>query len=98
PHLVVMLEEWVTRKSSLDTPSDAAAQARLALAGSDRRSYERVLISFTGTWESLLHHSGLPRYERGRKPGLSPEAQWDICRGSWPMLERHLRNSAYFLA
>ena len=98
PHLVVMLEEWVTRKTSLDTPSDAAAQPRLALAGSDRRSYERVLISFTGTWESLLHHSGLPRYERGKNSGLSQDVQWDVCRGSWPMLERHLRNSAYFLA
>jgi hypothetical protein len=50
-HEVIVLEAWITRRTTLDEPADQAAQPRLQLAESERRAYESVVCNFIGAWE-----------------------------------------------
>lgn len=97
PHLVVMLENWMTRRTSVDTAADGEAQPRLALAGTDRRAYDQALLSFAGAWENVLRFSDTRFQGRAASQPL-PEFLWKRRTAGWPFLERHLCNSAYFLA
>jgi hypothetical protein len=96
-HLVVMLENWVTRRTSVDAAAEGEAQPRLALAGTDRRAYDRALLGFAGAWENVLRFSET-RFQRRDISPPTTDVQWKRRTASWPFLERHLGNSAYYLA
>ena len=94
-HEVVLLEDWVTRRAVIGAAVEPGTSP--ALAGSDKRAYEDVLIGFVGGWEALaqtlISSLALPR--RPRK--AAEAAQWDaFCKG-FPVFQTHLHFAAYFL-
>lgn len=89
-------EDWLTRRTTLDT-REGAASPRLVLAGSDRKAYENFLPTLVSSWESLLH-VGPARGAWDDADGRTDEEVWLCYRTSWPMLWRHLQNTAYALA
>jgi hypothetical protein len=93
---IVFLEAWVTRRTSVDVAPDAAAQPRLALAGSDRRAYEQVVLNSIGAWERTLQLAG--GMYGWTDSTAEPARLWAAFGASWPYLDRHLRNTAYSLA
>lgn len=90
-HLVVLLEAWVTRRTFVD-----AAQPRRPLAGSDQRVYDQFLMNSVGAWENTVGIVG-SLYDWTEARG-DPARLWRSYANSWRFLERHLRNTAYFLA
>jgi hypothetical protein len=96
-HEVVMLEAWVTRRTTVDVPEGDVAQPRLGLAGSDRRAYDEVVRAFIGAWEDVLRISE-PLYYRADRDGDARQDHWNALARWWAFLERHMRNTAYFLA
>jgi hypothetical protein len=56
-HEVIVLEAWVTRRTTVDIQLGESAQPRLELAGSDLRAYKQVIPSFLGAWENVLRLS-----------------------------------------
>jgi hypothetical protein len=96
-HEVIILEAWVTRRTSIDVPAEEAAQPRLQLAGSERRAYEHVVRNFTGAWENVLRVTG-SLYGWKLQQRQAPSEHWNALGKGWAFLERHLRNTAYFLA
>jgi hypothetical protein len=94
---VVALEDWVTRRTTIETVDGAEAQQRLVLAGSDRRAYERVIINFVGAWESVLQMASIVYKWRESKSLGMPE-QWLAHTQAWPYLRTHLHSTAYFFA
>jgi hypothetical protein len=94
---VIVLEAWVTRRTTRDVPQDEAAQPRLQLAGSERRAYEHVVRTFIGAWENVLRASDT-LYGLRSRDGQSPAARWAGFAKSLPFLDKHLRNTAYLLA
>ena len=96
-HEVIVLEAWVTRRTTLDVPADQAAQPRLQLAGSERRAYENVIRSFVGAWENVLRVAD-NLYGFRQREGRPPAELWKAFGRSMPFLDKHLRNTAYLLA
>lgn len=96
-HEVIVLEAWVTRRTTLDVPADQAAQPRLKLSGSERRAYESVVVTFIGAWENVLRVAD-HLYGFGAREDRSPAELWKAFGRSMPFLEKHLRNTAYLLA
>jgi hypothetical protein len=96
-HEVIVLEAWVTRRTTVEVSTDQAAQPRLQLAGSERRAYEHVVSTFIGAWENVLRLTDNLYAWKSEKRRAAPE-HWSALVKSWPFLERHLRNTAYFLA
>lgn len=95
--LIHQLEAWFTKRTVVETTSNSAAKPRLALAGSDARSYSNLLPSVVGAWESLLQMA--PNIYRWRDDPKQPQDErWASLRESWPFLWQHLRNTAYMLA
>jgi hypothetical protein len=90
---VIVLEAWVTRRTSLDVPTDQAAQPRLQLAGSERRAYENVIRSFVGAWEDILRIADR-LYGFREREGRPPADLWKAFGRSMPFLDKHLRNTA----
>lgn len=97
PMLMHRLEDWVTKRTSLDTPKGEAASQRLALAGSDAKAYANVLPELIGAWEGLLQQAPT-MYRWPDSAGEDPDAEWFAFRKSWPLLWQHLSNTAYCLA
>jgi hypothetical protein len=94
---VVALEDWVTRRTTIETVVGSEAQHRLVLAGSDRRAYERVIINFVGAWESVLQMASIVYKWRESESFGMPE-QWLAHTQAWPYLRTHLHSTAYFFA
>jgi hypothetical protein len=92
---VIFLEAWVTRRTTVAVAERGPAQPRLALAGSDQRAYEEVVLRVIGAWERLTRV--VDQLYRWREAQNDPTPLWKAYRSSWPYLERHLRNTAYFL-
>jgi hypothetical protein len=96
-HEVVVLEAWVTRRTTVDVPPDEVPQPRVELAGSDRRAYGEVVRGFVGAWEDVLRLAdGL--YDSKCDASRSASKHWTTLGRRWAFLERHLHNTAYFLA
>jgi hypothetical protein len=93
---VVALEDWVTRRTTVET-IDGEAQQRLVLAGSDRRAYERVIVNFVGAWESVLQTASIV-YKWRESETLRMPQQWLALTKAWPYLRTHLHSTAYFFA
>ena len=94
---VIVLEAWVTRRTTRDVPQDEAAQPRLQLAGSERRAYEHVVRTFIGTWENVLRIAD-SLYGLRSRDGRPPAERWAAFGKGLPFLDKHLRNTAYLLA
>jgi hypothetical protein len=94
---VVALEDWVTRRTTVETGQGAEAQQRLVLAGSDRRAYERVIINFVGAWESVLQRASIA-YKWRESESQTAGEQWLAYAGAWSYLRTHLHDTAYFFA
>jgi hypothetical protein len=96
-YMVFVLEAWLTRKSTTESPGDEGGQPRFRVAGSDRKAYDEVLDRFTGAWETLLDFGEVRIAPLQRAEG-PPETMWNIRRSRWPFLNQHLFHSARFLA
>lgn len=94
---VIVLESWVTRRTSVDVPTDQAAQPRLLLAGSDRRAYEEVVRYFIGAWENVLRVTDR-LYGLESSDGIASAERWKALCRCMPFLDKHLRNTAYLVA
>ncbi len=91
----IFLEAWVTRRTTVEVAPGGAAQPRLTLAGSDQRTYEEVVLRVIGSWERLTREvDHLYRWKENRD---TPVEVWEAFSASLPYLERHLRNTAFFL-
>ncbi|ADV11986.1 hypothetical protein [Mesorhizobium ciceri] len=97
PMLMHRLEDWVTKRTSLDTPKGEAASQRLALAGSDAKAYANVLPELVGAWEGLLQQAPT-MYRWPETAGEDSDAAWFAFRKSWPLMWQHLSSTAYCLA
>lgn len=97
-HEVIILEAWVTRRTTVDVPTDEAAQPRLQLAGSELRAYQQVVRSFVGAWENVLRVADDLYGLRSSDGGPPPAERWTAFRRSMPFLDKHLRNTAYLVA
>ncbi len=97
PLLVHRLEGWVSRRTVVETKSDESAVQRQALAGADSRAYKEVVVDIVGAWEHLLQFGIGLRAER-RKAGQTDAERWDLYREEWPLLWRHLCDTAHMLA
>jgi hypothetical protein len=93
-HQVAIFEAWVTRRAVMATPEGAAAPD---LAGSDLTAYEDALIHFVASWEGL-EQIIVASYELRQSLRAGDEAYWKTSGASWPSLQAHMRNTAYFLA
>jgi hypothetical protein len=96
-HEVIVLEDWFSRRTSLDVSTDQTAQPRLQLSGSETRAYEGVVRSFIGAWESVLRFAD-DLYGFRQREARPPDDLWKAFRRSMPFLDKHLRNTAHLLA
>lgn len=94
---VIALEDWLTKRAVVGVTSGEAG-ASTALTGSDKRAYEDALIGMVGGWETLLQ-SLILSFGLERRPGKGPPSDsWTIFSASFPVLQTHLNNTAYFFA
>lgn len=91
---IAAFEAWVTKRAIGATPEGQFAPD---LAGSDLRAYEDALIHFVSSWERLEQEI-ISSFEIRRSARMSEEAYWQAASTSWPSLQMHMRNAAYFLA
>ena len=94
--LVLRLEAWLTRHRTYETDAIEGKPAVWRVPGSDKQAYEEVVMRFIGAWESTLQVTD--QIYAWRRRGIEPEEQWHRYTASWPLLQRHLRNTAYLLA
>ena len=92
-HQVVIFEAWVTKRAVIAAPDAGAPD----LAGSDLRAYEDALIHFVTSWEAL-EQIIVSSYGLRQSARAGDEAYWKASAASWPSLQTHMRNTAYFLA
>jgi hypothetical protein len=96
-HEIIALEDWITKRAVLGE-STGEGRASTTLSGSDKRAYETALIGFVGGWEATLQTLILS-YGIERRPGTGPSDQpWRTFRTSFPVLQRHMHNAAYYFA
>lgn len=93
-HEVIALQEWVKRNAVIVSMSEEGTYSQLT--GPENSSYERVLLTFVGAWETLetVLMASL-EYERRPRSG-DPVSQWSAFAHGYPVFETHLRNTAYF--
>jgi hypothetical protein len=91
----IFLEAWLTRRTTVEVAPGGPAQPRLALAGSDQRTYEEVVLRVIGAWERLTCE--VDHLYRWKEERDDPVEHWEAFSASLPYLERHLRNTAFFL-
>ncbi|RBO93482.1 hypothetical protein [Pseudochrobactrum asaccharolyticum] len=96
PAFVHRLEAWVT-KHSLQTISSLSSSVGRGLSGSTAKSYESVLPVLVGSSESWLH-SIVWLFDWEGDPAGEKSDTWVRYKESWPVLWRHLQNTAYCLA
>lgn len=94
---VIALEDWVTKRAVLG-PRNAEIGASTTLSGSDKRAYEDTLVSFVGSWEAVLQ-TLIASFGLERRPVSAGSAErWRVFAPSFPVLQTHLHNTAYFFA
>jgi hypothetical protein len=94
---VIALEDWLTKRAVVGATSGEAG-ASTALTGSDKRAYEDALIGMVGGWETLLQNV-ISSFGLERRPGRrAPGESWTVFSASFPVLQTHLNNTAYFFA
>jgi hypothetical protein len=94
---VIALEDWLTKRAVVGATSGEAG-ASTALTGSDKRAYEDALIGMVGGWETLLQNV-ISSFGLERRPGKrAPGESWTVFSASFPVLQTHLNNTAYFFA
>ena len=94
---VIALEDWLTKRAVVGATSGEAGVST-SLTGSDKRAYEDALIGMIGGWETLLQ-SLISSFGLERRPGKgSPSDSWTVFSASFPVLQTHLNNTAYFFA
>lgn len=94
--MAARLEDWLTRRVSIENVSGQSASPRLTLTGSDKAAFADVISDFVGAWEGVLQHVG-SLYSWKEVRGEPLDIQWNRLAMSWPLLQHHLRNTAYFL-
>ncbi|WP_456745749.1 hypothetical protein [Bradyrhizobium sp. USDA 4354] len=95
--LINRIQAWVTKRTTVTVSEGQAAAPRLALSGSDAKSYASVLHEIVGAWERTLQHVSLIYNWPTSGESDAPKA-WSAFRASWPFLWQHLSNTAYCLA
>jgi hypothetical protein len=97
PMMMHQVQNWITKRRTVEASRLEGVSSRVALAGSDAKSYEGVLPHIVGAWESLF--SGGTAIRRiGRGAERNEHLRWDAVRASWPFAWGHLYNTAYCLA
>lgn len=97
PLLVSRLEDWVTRRVTIENAPGETVSSRLTLTGSDKLAFTDVVLKFIGAWESLLQLVGT-YYDWKESKALSNDLKWRVLSASWPFLSHHLLNTAYIAA
>lgn len=95
-HQIVVFEDWLTERAFVKA-SEGEAGAAPALAGSDQRAYEAILIDFVGAWETFQRIIALS-FKLPHATRHDDEAVWATGTLIWSCLQSHLRNTAYFVA
>ncbi|MBB4440782.1 MULTISPECIES: hypothetical protein [Rhizobium] len=96
PAFVHRLEAWVTRRA-LQAKTDEHSPQKATLMGSDAKAYEGVLPELVGANEGWLQR--IPwLFDWDHDATNDYDEVWARYRGSWPILWRHLQNTAYCLA
>lgn len=96
PAFVHRLEAWVTRRV-LQAQIEGHAPQEATLKGSDAKAYEGILPEMVGSNESWLQR--IPwSFDWDRETTNDDEELWARYGSSWPILWRHLQNTAYCLA
>lgn len=95
--LIGRIQAWVTKRTTISVQEGQAAAPRLALSGSDAKSYGSALHEIVGAWERTLQHVSLIYNWPPTGDSDAPKA-WTAFRASWPFLWQHLSNTAYCLA
>jgi hypothetical protein len=94
---VIALEDWLTKRAVVGATSGESG-ASTALTGSDKRAYEDALLGMVGGWETLLQ-SLILSFGLERRPGKGArDNSWTVFSASFPVLQTHLNNTAYFFA
>ncbi len=94
---VISLEDWVTKRTVRHVGA-GEARGSTELSGSDKRAYEDTLISFMGGWERLLQTLIFALGLERRGGSAASSDVWRVFTTSFPVLQAHLRNTAYFFA
>lgn len=90
------MEDWLTRHAIVGAPDQS--EASNILAGSDKRAYEDAVIGFVGGWEAL-EQALISAFSLERRPAQDDQdKQWHAFTRSFPVLQEHLHNAAYFFA
>lgn len=97
PMLVHRLEEWVTRRTTIEIAEGEAARPRLTLAGSDAKAYANVLPEVVGAWEGLLRDAAI-HFGWNERGDENDAERWSRFAASWPFMWQHLSNTAHCLA
>jgi hypothetical protein len=94
---VIALEDWLTKRAVVGSTTGEPGTSTV-LTGSDKRAYEDALLGMVGGWETLLQ-SLISSFGLERRPGkLAPDDSWKVFSASFPVLQTHLNNTAYFFA
>jgi hypothetical protein len=93
---VVALEDWVTRRAVIGSAENPTTSP--ALAGSDKRAYEKALVGFVGSWESLLQTLMWSLSVARRTRSSAMDEQWNAFAKGFPVFQTHLHYAAYFFA
>lgn len=94
---VIALENWLTKRAVVSA-SASEAGASTSLSGSDKRAYEDTLVGFVSGWEALLQ-TLISALGLERRPSSDrSEKRWKGFAASFPVLQAHLHNAAYFFA
>ncbi|MCG8085686.1 MAG: hypothetical protein JAZ13_08220 [Candidatus Thiodiazotropha taylori] len=85
------LEDWAVENDLNTVEKKGSFRAR-----NKQKRYEQVIRSFIGSSESLLQL--IPSIYGWDKSQLDDnQRQWEYYGKGWPIIQRHLRNTAYFL-
>jgi hypothetical protein len=78
------------------------ADSPVRLAGNDQAGYDKVLIAFVGSWETLEQvisiSFALRKTGKKTRDANAYPTQWAQLTRSWPSLQTHLQSTAYFFA
>ena len=90
---VVTLEDWFAKQARATRGDE---QAESLPVSSDRATYDGVVVQFVNSWESLQQVI-VSSFDLESSARDGDEAYWAASRASWPSLQIHLRNAAFFL-
>lgn len=91
------VEGWITKRTVIESSDEGEVHKRLTLAGSDAKAYANVLPELMGAWEELLNRISVA-YVWKDSAYKTEQENWRAYQASWPLLWKHLTNTAHCVA